>query len=207
MRSVMIIRRLVGLLLMVVSAAVWADDSEQTLASLLDQNRNIEGEFRQTTYNEQGDEVQSSGGVFLLAAPNRFVWDTVSPFPQRIVSDGEWVTIWDVDLEQATRKPIAGTLGESPAALLGESSENVIAHYEVSKMSGQKYRLLPQGEDDMFDTLTLAFDDGEISAMSIRDVLGQTTVIEFASIESHDGVSEENFVIDLPDSVDLIVEQ
>ncbi|MBM6549584.1 outer membrane lipoprotein chaperone LolA [Marinomonas ostreistagni] len=206
MGSVKVVRQCVGLLLALLSVSVWAD-GEQALSKLLDQNRNVEGEFRQTTYNEQGDEVQASSGVFLLAAPNRFVWDTVAPFPQRIVSDGEWVTIWDVDLEQATRKPIAGTLGESPAALLGESSDKVIAHYQVSELSGEKYRLKPQGEEDMFDTLTLAFDDGEISAMSIRDVLGQTTVIEFASIEAHEGVSEENFVVDLPDSVDVIVEQ
>lgn len=206
MRTMSIVRQLAGALVACLSVAAWAETSQQTLASLLDQNRNIEGEFQQTTYNEQGDEVQTSSGVFLLAAPNRFVWDTVSPFPQRIVSDGEWVTIWDVDLEQATRKPMAGTLGESPAALLGESSGNVIAHYEVTPLAGQKYRLVPKGEDDMFDTLTLAFDDTQISAMSIRDVLGQTTVIEFANIEAHQGVSDDKFQLELPDSVDVIAE-
>ena len=40
---------------------------EIVLASLLETNRNIEGEFRQVTYDEAGDQSQLSEGVFLLA--------------------------------------------------------------------------------------------------------------------------------------------
>ena len=69
------------------------------------------------------------------------------------------------------------------------------------------YQLSPKEQEDLFDTLTLSFDNKKISAMSIKDVLGQTTLIEFANIEAHDGVSESNFVVKLPDSVDVMFEQ
>lgn len=200
-------RLISSILLFLVVATAWADTPNQALATLLDQNRNVEGEFRQVTYNEQGEQVQASEGVFLLAAPNRFVWDTISPFPQRIISDGKLVTIWDVDLEQATQKPFAGAVGNSPAALLGDSAENVLTHYQVEQISKEKYRLVPQENEDLFDGLTLSFENNVISAMSIKDVLGQTTVIEFSNVEAHEGVSEANFNVDLPDSVDVIVEQ
>lgn len=199
--------RFICMLSMAFAANVWADTSVEKLTELLDENRNIEGEFRQVTYNEQDEEVQHSEGVFLLAAPNRFVWDTISPFPQRIISDGEWVTIWDVDLEQATRKPFAGSIGNSPAALLGDSAENVLGHYSVEAVGKESYQLLPKEQEDLFNSLTLSFDDDAISAMSIKDALGQTTVIEFSNIEAHDGVSEKNFNVDLPESVDVIIEQ
>ncbi|SBS26770.1 Outer-membrane lipoprotein carrier protein precursor [Marinomonas aquimarina] len=186
---------------------VSAEVPAEQLSQLLEHNRNVEGEFRQATYNERGDQVQNSEGVFLLAAPNRFVWDTITPFPQRIISDGEWVTIWDVDLEQATRKPFAGSVGNSPAALLGNSADNALNHYRVSKTDSDSFQLEPLEQEDLFDTLTLSFDQDYIRTMRIKDVLGQTTVIEFANVEAHEGVSEQNFIVDLPESVDLIIEQ
>ena len=199
--------RIIYSLGLLVAFNAWAEAPATQLSHLLDYNRNVEGEFRQVTYNERGDEVQNSEGIFLLSAPNRFVWDTVTPFPQRIVSDGEWVTIWDVDLEQATRKPFSGTVGNSPAALLGSSSDDALSHYTVTGIGQDRFKLVPKEQEDLFDTLTLSFDKKFISAMSIKDVLGQTTVIEFSSLEVHDGVSEQNFHIDLPESVDLMIEQ
>lgn len=192
---------------LLVALNAWADVPAEQLSDLLEGNRNVEGEFRQITYDERGDEVQNSEGVFLLAAPNRFVWDTVTPFPQRIISDGEWVTIWDVDLEQATRKPFAGSVGNSPAALLGSSADSALSHYSVANAGHDSFKLAPKEQEDLFDTMTLSFDEGHISTMSIKDVLGQTTVIEFANVATHDGVSEQNFNVDLPESVDLIIEQ
>ncbi|WOD08133.1 outer-membrane lipoprotein carrier protein LolA [Marinomonas sp. GJ51-6] len=58
----------------------------------------------------------------------------------------------------------------------------------------------------MFQTLTLSFRNEVITSMSIVDALGQTTVMEFQNVEQHEGVAKENFVLDLPDHVDVIVE-
>lgn len=176
------------------------------LTKLLESNRNIEGEFRQVTYDEEGDQLQANEGVFLLAEPNRFVWDTITPFPQRIISNGEWITIWDVDLEQATQKPLEGALGNSPAALLGRPANDVLPHYVVTQLGEQRFRLEPKETLNLFSTLTLSFRENAIEAMSIQDDLGQTTVIEFNNVEFHDGVADGNFQVDLPEEVDLIVE-
>ena len=179
---------------------------EQALATLLEANRNIEGEFRQITYDDGGAQVQANEGVFLLAQPNQFVWDTINPFPQRIISDGEWVTIWDVDLEQAVRKPVSSSVGRTPAALLGQPAAEVLPHYQVALLGQHNFRLTPLEQAGLFAGLTLSFRDGTISAMSIVDGLGQTTVIEFKNVEFHEGVAAGNFVVELPANVDLIVE-
>jgi outer membrane lipoprotein carrier protein len=65
---------------------------------------------------------------------------------------------------------------------------------------------VPKGDQDLFQNLTLSFRNKVISAMSILDSLGQTTVIEFKNVEHHEGVAKENFVLDLPDNVDVIEE-
>ena len=183
-----------------------ATPASTALESVLEKNRDIEGEFRQVTYDEAGQQLQASEGIFLLARPNQFVWDTVSPYPQRILSDGESLTIWDVDLEQATKKPLSGAIGNSPAALLGRPAAQVLPHYQVSQLGEEKFRLAPKESDTLFQNLTLSFRDGVISAMGIVDSLGQMTVIEFNNVEPHDGVAKENFSLELPDNVDVIVE-
>jgi len=203
-RMLALISLFIGLLFQGVVQA--EETSAQQVATLLEQNRNVEGEFRQVTYDEQGKQLQVSEGVFLLAKPNQFVWDSIKPFAQRIVSDGRTITIWDVDLEQATQRPLSGEIGSSPAALLGQPAEAVLPLYNITALGEEKFRLSPKADQDLFQTLTLSFRDQVIDAMSILDALGQTTVIEFNNVEAHDGVAKENFKLDLPDDVDLIVE-
>ena len=182
-----------------------AGDAAAQLTQLLDQNRNLEGEFRQVTYDDKGKQVQVSNGIFLLSKPNKFVWDSVSPYAQRIISDGKSVLVWDVDLQQATKKPLSKA-SNSPAALLGQPAASVLPNYQVSTLGDHKYRLEPKDTEAMFKTLTLAFKGSKISAMSILDGLGQTTVIEFKEVEQHKGVASANFSMTVPDDVDVIAE-
>ena len=66
----------------IIAAQVASAQAEEagSIENLLESNRNIEGEFRQVTYDEKGKQLQVSEGVFLLAQPNQFVWDSVTPF-------------------------------------------------------------------------------------------------------------------------------
>ncbi|GAA0829586.1 MULTISPECIES: outer membrane lipoprotein chaperone LolA [Marinomonas] len=194
------------LLVLFAGAANAESSASAQLTQLLNQNRNVEGEFRQSTYDEKGNQVQVSNGIFLLSKPNKFVWDSVSPYAQRIISDGKTILVWDVDLQQATKKPFAGTASNSPAALLGQPAESVLPHYVVTKLGDHKYRLEPKNKEEMFKTLTLAFKNSKVSAMSIIDGLGQTTLIEFKKVEQHKGVANANFSMAVPDDVDVIVE-
>ncbi|TBR44388.1 outer membrane lipoprotein carrier protein LolA [Marinomonas agarivorans] len=189
---------------------VSANDADQ-LADLLQSNRNIAGDFEQITYDETGFEQQKSQGTFILAQPNRFVWETELPFPQKIVSDGDNITIWDIDLEQASQKSFANTLGNSPAALLSRPANEVLPHYNVTQF-GQvgaeqiRFELIPNNDEGLFANLVLSFKNTSIHTMKIQDTLGQTTVIRFANLEHHQGADLARFKLVLPDYVDLIIE-
>lgn len=206
----LIYKMMLVLLVLVAGVANAADNatnsSADQLTHLLDQNRNVKGDFRQVTYDEKGKQVQVSNGVFLLAKPNQFVWDSISPYAQRIISDGKFILVWDVDLQQATKKPINNSSSDSPAALLGQPAASVLPHYIVTKLGEEKFRLEPKNKEEMFKTLTLSFKDNKINAMSILDGLGQTTVIEFTKVKTHGGVAKENFSLKVPADVDVIVD-
>lgn len=187
------------------SLSVMANESD-TLAKLLESNRNIEGSFKQVTFDENGKERQRSEGTFVLAQPNKFVWDTVDPFPQKIISDGSYITIWDIDLEQATRKPFKKALGNSPAALLSRPADKVLPNYHVVQLSNDSFQLDPLDDDGLFSTLNLKFKQNTIASMEIMDSLDQKTIIDFQKIKHHSGVEDAQFHVSLPDDVDLIVE-
>jgi len=189
-------------LLMVGDAAA----NDKTLTGLLENNRNIEGQFHQITYDEDGAERQQSRGEFVLAQPNRFVWNTLEPFPQRIISDGDTIIIWDIDLEQATQKSFKKALNNSPAALLSQPANEVLPNYNVEQLDQNRFKLEPLNSEGLFSNLTLVFEKNTIASMKIEDTLGQTTTIDFQKLKHHNGVDESKFQINLPDDVDLIIE-
>ncbi|MGO3345289.1 MAG: outer membrane lipoprotein chaperone LolA [Marinomonas sp.] len=202
----MLHKMMLVLLVFVASVANAAESPVVQLTQLLEQNRNVEGEFSQATYDDQGKQVQVSNGMFLLSKPNQFVWDSVAPYAQRIISDGKSILVWDVDLQQATKKPLSGSSSSSPAGLLGQPAEKVLPHYLVTVVSEGTFRLAPKDEESMFKMLTLSFQKNRVHSMSILDGLGQTTVIKFKKVVAHSGVSKENFSFKVPADVDVIEE-
>lgn len=183
-----------------------ASASNEKLADLLENNRNLMGRFLQVTYDESGAETQQSAGDFILDQPNRFVWKTVEPFPQQIISDGKTITVWDIDLEQATQKSFTKALGNSPAALLSQPANEVLPNYRIQQSGNNRFILQPINEDGVFSNLTLVFERRTISSMKFGDSLGQTTTITFQGLTHHNGISDDTFEIDLPSDVDLIIE-
>ena len=178
----------------------------KNLTELLENNRNLEGDFQQVTYSDTGVKQQESEGSFTLAQPNRFVWETIKPFPQHIISDGDVITIWDIDLEQATQKPFEKALGNSPAALLSQPATKVLPYYAITQIDNNNFELIPIDNDGLFSSLTLSFKNKTITSMKIEDALGQITTIDFKKLKHHNGVDESRFKLVLPEDVDLIVE-
>ena len=62
----------------------------------------ISGSFVQYSVDQKGVRVQESHGEFKAKRPDFFYWRTEEPLEQEIYSDGERVTVYDPDLEQAT---------------------------------------------------------------------------------------------------------
>ena len=128
------------------------------------------------------------------------------PFPQKIVSNGKTITIWDIDLEQASQKSFHAAVGNSPAALLSQPADEVLPHYLINQLDPEEFELIPNDTEGLFAALTLEFQKDVIRVMKIKDTLGQVTVIEFKELALHNGVESARFELQLPADVDLIVE-
>ena len=64
--------------------------------------RSVSAHFEQQAFDPKGGAGKTSRGELALKAPRQFRWDTVAPYAQLIVADGEKVWIYDADLEQVT---------------------------------------------------------------------------------------------------------
>ncbi len=179
------------------------------LKAFLASTKSLEANFRQVLIDERGNPGKSSTGIFYLAKPGRFRWDYQHPYQQEIVSDGNKVWFYDVDLEQVTVKKLGKALGSTPAMLLsGELSldANFIIEKEGESEGMQWVRLKPKEKNSSFNYMIIGLDGGTIGGMELNDNFGQTTRIYFSDTKINGTVDEKQFRFVPPKGVDLFEE-
>jgi outer membrane lipoprotein carrier protein len=182
----------------------------QELLELLNPIQTLQGNFVQTILDNKGKAVQRSEGKMALHRPGRFRWEVVSPIPQIIVANSTRLWIYDPDLQQVVIRPVAKTLGQTPAFLLTNVVQALDEDFIIKKMPAPKdwqwFSLVPKDPNSMFQTIQLGFQNHEIKKMRMQDSLGHSTVIEFKQTKANVDLPNNLFVFRLPANVDVIDE-
>lgn len=193
-------------LLMPVMALASGVDS---LKSFLHNSRTVKAQFSQTVVDRTGKQVQSASGVMQFSRPGKFRWIYEKPYAQLIVGDGAKVWMHDADLNQVTVKKLDQVLGSSPAALLAGDNE-IERNFDLvdgGHGDGLEWvEALPKTKDGGFEKIRIAFRDGILAAMELRDHFGQTTVIRFAALERNPRLAPSLFSFTPPKGADVIGE-
>ena len=58
----------------------------------------METEFSQVTMDQNGEVLQSLSGTLSVQRPGKMRWQTNPPYEQLVVSDGESVWVYDMDV-------------------------------------------------------------------------------------------------------------
>lgn len=123
------------------SSAVFADEGVKQFKQFISTVNNAEGEFTQQQIRaaKQGESqpkvLRKSQGRFVFQRPGKFVWETIKPFEQKVIADGQKLLLWDKDLNQLTVRPASKGLSASPAAILFGGA-----------MAEEYFDLIPGGE-------------------------------------------------------------
>ncbi len=165
-------------------------------------------DFHQLVTDSEGQKVQEVEGKMLIQRPNRFRWDYAQPFEQEIVSDGEYVYLYDVELEQVTVNPVTKTLGASPAALLS-GDDSLYANFDMQAISKNDdldwVQVTPKQNDTGFNQIALAFNQqGDLDTMVLVDSFGQQTAITFSAQNNQADIPADTFKFVAPDGVDVL---
>ncbi|MGA0026375.1 MAG: outer membrane lipoprotein chaperone LolA [Steroidobacteraceae bacterium] len=189
--------------LLSVSGAAAGLDLDQQLGAI----KSLRGDFVQEVRDSRGALKERAEGRFALARPGRFDWQYHTPAAPRLVSDGTTVWLYDVDLEQVTRRQLGEALGATPLALLAGTGK-VSATHRVEPLPTQAgldwVRLVPLASDAEFTEVLMAFRDQVPAVMQLHDRLGQKTVITLLRVELNARIPENTFQFVPPAGVDVI---
>tara|TARA_E500000331_G_scaffold333220_1_gene357225 strand:+ start:543 stop:1184 length:642 start_codon:yes stop_codon:yes gene_type:complete len=163
----------------------------------------ITTQFRQQTSRDR--EVHH--GRLWVKKPNKFRYETTSPWQQSLVSNGQIFWNYDTDLEQLTIDNLAHDPAKFPILLLSGQSDQIAELYEVEAYADEKYHvyhLSPKTENHYFASVSLVFLEDKPSSIVIRDAMGRFTEITFTETEVNTGLSDEVFEFSAPDGVDIV---
>jgi outer membrane lipoprotein carrier protein len=194
-----------------ISISVSAADKKTTtgetyLENFLEHTQTLEANFQQTLRAHDGEILQQTEGEFYLSRPAKFRWNYRSPYEQVIVSDGERIWIYDVDLQQVTVQKQSSGLPATPMALLEDSSKlhqnfNVLPLDEHDGV--YRLKLLSKTPESDFGEIVVGLDEKGLRFMQLHDQFEQVTDIVFSDIIANKKLAKEIFEFIPPEGVDV----
>lgn len=196
------------LVLMLTSPLTWADGVASLKDFFLNTNA-MRAQFKQVVLDNKGRKIQEVQGTMQLQRPNKFRWDYQKPYEQQIISDGQQVFLYDVDLQQVTIRDLSKALGSSPAAMLagGESVEKSFTLKNAVRKDSLTWVLaLPKDKESGFERVILGFEGKQLKKMELYDSFSHVTHISFNQIERNPALENKTFLFTTPEGVDAVGE-
>ncbi|MCK6370945.1 MAG: outer membrane lipoprotein chaperone LolA [Gammaproteobacteria bacterium] len=181
----------------------------QRLEQFLERVQTLSAAFRQVLVTSDEEVLEEARGRLLIKRPGRFRWDYEQPYERVVLANGRELWLYEADLEQATVRPLAAGLGETPAALLTGGPDVLERFEQVSAWDGNGLawvRLVPRSVESDFESVAIAFAGERLSQLEIVDRLGQTTRVFLEDLKLNPPLDDERFEFEVPDGVDVIRE-
>lgn len=173
-----------------------------------------QAQFEQTVSSPAGQNqpprVKKSSGTFVFERPGHFRFDYETPFPQHIVADGHTLWLYDVDLEQVTRRPQEQVLDQTPAALIAAATDlsSLQADFELTAEPDanglQWVQAQPRQADGQLRAVRIGFAGDVLSVLEITDNFGQQSVLRFTEFEVNPQLTPGTFEFAPPAGVDVL---
>lgn len=194
------------LFLLAFPVTVLAGEGERLLDHFLTQSKTMSADFVQTLRTDDNEVLQESKGHFYLSRPGKFRWNYTTPYEQEIVSDGERVWIYDVDLQQVTVQKRSASTNNTPMALM-EGKLKLEQAYNISELDHRdgiyRLKLSSKSKDVDFSELIVGVDEQGLRFMQLRDQFEQTTDIVFGDLELNKKLADDLFEFTPPEGVDV----
>lgn len=200
-------RFLFACMLLLGSTTLSAGEAQERLSRFFTDVATMSGRFEQTVRDETGELIQEASGEVQLLRPGRFRWDYERPFKQQIVSNGQYLWVYDSELAQASVRPLAEALGAAPIMLLSEPrplNEDFVVVSESTEGDIQWLELAPKVRDTDFVRIHIGLDKSGIHEMRLYDQFGQQTAIRFKDLELNGLIPASRFRFKVPAGVDVI---
>jgi outer membrane lipoprotein carrier protein len=194
------------MLLFIMPAVVSAGEAIDLLDSFLKNTNSIQCKFQQKLLDQEGALLQQSAGDFYLRRPGHFVWDYVLPYPQKIVSNGKKIWIYDSELEQVSVKEYGQVLTGAPVMLL-DQYKNLNDDFRVEELGlrgGQHWVKLTPKQTGDFREIQVGMKNKLLRTMKLIDSFDQVTEIEFDHMQVNINLKNSLFKFVAPEGTDVM---
>ena len=160
--------------------------------------------------------VESDGGVLeqseiqmLLKKPDGFYWETLTPFPELVVTNGSTLWNYQPDLEQVVIEAWDSTRSELAAKLLSGNIESLDGDYMVDivtsvKSEHQEFELTPRSADSIYQLISINFMHNELESIYLNSKNGQQTVWRFENVIRNTAIDDARFQFVPPENIEII---
>jgi len=183
-----------------------AGEGERLLDKFIVETKTMSANFSQSLRTSDGELLQESTGQFYLQKPGRFRWNYILPYAQEIVSDGENIWIYDVDLQQVTVQKQSIALSNTPMALI-QDKISVDAAFDIKPLDEKNgvYRLLlaSKSETTDFKNIILGVSENGLQFMQLKDQFDQDTDIVFSDTKVNGEIDSATFIFKAPEGTDI----
>jgi len=189
------------------SPACAVADGYERLDRFFEKVTTFKASFIQVVLDENLLALEETSGLLWIARPGRFRWDYESVHGQSIVADGEVLWLYDVELEQVTRRAQESAIGQTPAVLLS-GGQQYRKGYNVTILGRQGavnwISLVPKVSDGSFAEIQLGFEGETLRLIQLLDELNQITRVTLANVVENEPIPDSVFRFIPPTGVDVI---
>ena len=192
-----------------------AKASAQSLQTFFNQVQSLQADFDQLVVDENGMTLDSSQGVFSLQRPGKFRWnylpkDDYSEQGQQIISDGDWITFFDPDLETANQRSLQQALKQVPTLALVQSGVDAGKFFTISDYGLTDglfwFGLKPKDPDAVYQGLLIGFKNEELRTILLTDGLGNETKLSLRNVKTNIELAPSLFEFSAGENIDVIRE-
>lgn len=197
-------KKILIIVLFSLSTLVSANQASNNLANIFKSVRSLQGKFVQQVYDQNKHVIARTTGQFIIQRPNKFRWQVTSPLKQLTIANGKKLWLYQPDLQQVTTSGMSQKIGQTPLAILSGSTEALNKAYAITQTGKTQYQLTAKQVDSAFSQIDLLMNGRAIEKMTLKDSLGQQTVVNFSAVRVNAKVSPDMFEFSIPKGVDVI---
>ena len=188
-------------------AAPAQQDAITALDSLLGGIETLSADVTQLIVETGGGLLEESAIRMRLRKPGGFYWETLEPFPELIVTDGQTLWNFQPDLEQVVIENWDSSRAELAAQLLNGETGGLAGEYRVTLDAAEdldRFELSPLAPDSPYARIAIEFITGELDVIRLDNRNGQQTVWRFSNLRRNSTLEDALFHFEPPPGIEIV---
>ena len=177
------------------------------LNSLLQDLDTLSAEITQLIVEPGGEVLEESQILLHVKRPDGFYWETISPFPELLVTNGRKLWNYQPDLEQVVIEDWDPSQSELAAQLLYGQTESLAEDYYVvvvNSEQAQTFELRPKSADSLYEVITISFIRDILDRIYIQNNNGERTAWQFKNSRINLPLADDLFEFTRPSGIEVV---